>query len=121
MAQKFWQPFCDAIGKPELGGDPRFRTRDDRYRHRAELLAIIETRLAIGSQLQFARALSDAPGLVAPMLVVLLIGVLVDRLVFSTIEREVRRRHGLMEDGASAALSPGCCPPPASGWGAGGA
>jgi NitT/TauT family transport system permease protein len=58
---------------------------------------IIETRPAIGSQLQFARELSDAPQLLALMLVVLLIGVLVDGLVFATIERGVRRRHGLME------------------------
>jgi hypothetical protein len=31
------------------------------------------------------------------MLVVLLIGVLVDGLVFASVEREIRRRHGLLE------------------------
>jgi NitT/TauT family transport system permease protein len=62
-----------------------------------ELLVIIETRPAIGSQLQFARELSDAPGLLAMMLVVLLIGVLVDGLVFAGMEREIRKRHGLLE------------------------
>jgi NitT/TauT family transport system permease protein len=65
-----------------------------------ELLVIIETRPAIGSQLQFARELSDAPQLLALMLVVLVIGVLVDGLLFANLERGVRRRHGLIEVGA---------------------
>jgi NitT/TauT family transport system permease protein len=65
-----------------------------------ELLVIIETRPALGSQLQFARELSDAPGLLALMLVVLLIGVLVDGLCFGTLERGIRRRRGLVDGGA---------------------
>jgi NitT/TauT family transport system permease protein len=64
-----------------------------------ELLVIIETRPALGSQLQFARELSDAPGLLALMLVVLLIGILIDGLVFATIEARLRRRRGLVEIG----------------------
>ena len=47
-----------------------------------ELLVIIETRPSLGTQLQFARELSDAPGLIAMMIVVLIIGILVDSLVF---------------------------------------
>jgi NitT/TauT family transport system permease protein len=65
-----------------------------------ELLVIIETRPAIGSQLQFARELSDAPGLIALMLVVLAIGILIDSLVFAAIEQRIRRRRGLVEVGA---------------------
>jgi len=65
-----------------------------------ELLVIIETRPALGSQLQFARELSDAPGLLALMLVVLLIGILIDGLVFAAIEQRIRRRRGLVEVGA---------------------
>src|SRR5262245_6314518 len=65
-----------------------------------ELLVIIETRPAIGSQLQFARELSDAPALIALMIVVLLIGVLVEGLVFAAIEQRLRRRRGLVELGA---------------------
>jgi NitT/TauT family transport system permease protein len=64
-----------------------------------ELLVIIETRPALGSQLQFARELSDAPGLIALMLVVLLIGILIDSLVFAAIEQRIRRRRGLVEIG----------------------
>jgi NitT/TauT family transport system permease protein len=62
-----------------------------------ELLVIIETRPALGSQLQFARELSDAPALLALMLVVLLIGILVDSLFFETLERGIRKRRGLAE------------------------
>jgi NitT/TauT family transport system permease protein len=62
-----------------------------------ELLVIIETRPALGSQLQFARELSDAPGLLALMLVVLLIGILVDGLVFAALENHMRRRRGLVD------------------------
>ena len=65
-----------------------------------ELLVIIETRPAIGSQLQFARELSDAPALIALMLVVLLIGILIDSLVFAAIEQRIRRRRGLVEVGS---------------------
>ena len=65
-----------------------------------ELLVIIETRPALGSQLQFARELSDAPGLIALMLVVLLIGILIDGLVFSALEHRLRRRRGLVEVGS---------------------
>jgi NitT/TauT family transport system permease protein len=65
-----------------------------------ELLVIIETRPALGSQLQFARELSDAPGLIALMLVVLAIGILIDSLVFAAIEQRIRRRRGLVEVGA---------------------
>ena len=65
-----------------------------------ELLVIIETRPALGSQLHFARELSDAPGLLAVMAVVLIIGILVEGLVFAAIERGIRRRRGLLEVGA---------------------
>ena len=64
-----------------------------------ELLVIIETRPALGSQLQFARELSDAPALIALMIVVLVIGILVDSLVFAAIEQRIRRRRGLIEVG----------------------
>jgi NitT/TauT family transport system permease protein len=65
-----------------------------------ELLVVIDTRPAIGSQLQFARELSDAPALMALMLVVLAIGILIESLVFAAVERRIRRRRGLLEVGA---------------------
>src|SRR5262249_13822639 len=66
-----------------------------------ELLVSIETRAALGSQLPFARELSDAPGLLALMLVVLLIGILVDSLVFAALENHMRRKRGLVDAAAA--------------------
>jgi len=62
-----------------------------------ELLVIIASRPAIGSQLHFARELSDAPGLIALMIVVLGIGILIEGLCFGSIERRIRRQRGLVE------------------------
>lgn len=62
-----------------------------------ELLVIIESRPSIGASLQNARDLSDASGLIAVMIVVLLIGMVVDSLVFGSVERGIRRRRGLTE------------------------
>ncbi len=66
-----------------------------------ELLVIIATRPSIGTRLHFARELSDAPGLLAMMIVVLVIGVIVDGMVFGVIEKRIRRRRGLIEVGAT--------------------
>jgi NitT/TauT family transport system permease protein len=62
-----------------------------------ELLVIIAGRPSIGSRLQFAREFSDALGLMAMMIVILLIGIIVDLLVFGTLDRAIRRRWGLLE------------------------
>ncbi len=62
-----------------------------------ELLVIIAAQPSIGVRLQLGRELSDAPGLLATMIVVLLVGVVVDLAVFGTLERVVRRRWGLLE------------------------
>ena len=60
-----------------------------------ELLVIIGHAPSIGVRLQFSRELSDAEGLLAWMIVVMLLGVLVDGLVFGTLERIIHRRRGL--------------------------
>jgi NitT/TauT family transport system permease protein len=60
-----------------------------------ELLVVIAERPSLGVRLQFARELSDAEGLLATMLVILIIGVLVDALFFTRLEQSVRRRWGL--------------------------
>jgi NitT/TauT family transport system permease protein len=67
-----------------------------------ELLSDIGGRASIGARMQNARDLSDAAGLIAVMIVIFTIGVLVDGLVFSAIERSIRRRRGLVEVGAAA-------------------
>lgn len=62
-----------------------------------ELLVIIAQQPSLGVQLQFQRELSDAEGLLATMIVVLVIGILVDQLLFGTIEKRIRTRRGLAE------------------------
>jgi len=69
-----------------------------------ELLVIIASRPSIGVRLDTARQLSDASGLIAMMIVVLLIGILVDALLFGSVERRIRRNRGLLANGAVAAL-----------------
>lgn len=61
-----------------------------------ELLVIIAARPSLGSRLQFAREFSDAEGLLATMLVILLIGIVVDAVLFGRLESAVRKRWGLL-------------------------
>ena len=60
-----------------------------------ELLVIIGHAPSIGVRLQYSRELSDAEGLLAWMIVVMILGVLIDGLVFGSLERAVHRRRGL--------------------------
>jgi NitT/TauT family transport system permease protein len=62
-----------------------------------ELLVIIASRPSIGVQLQFAREFQNARGLIASMIVILVIGIVIDALLFGTVERALRRRWGLLE------------------------
>ena len=64
-----------------------------------ELLVIIAQQPSLGAQLQFQRELSDAQGLLATMLVILVVGIVVDQLVFGALERRIRARRGLAEAG----------------------
>ena len=61
-----------------------------------ELLVIIANRPSIGVQLQVARDFADAEALLATMILILVLGVVVDALVFGAAERAVRRRRGLL-------------------------
>jgi NitT/TauT family transport system permease protein len=61
-----------------------------------ELLVVIATKTSIGAQLQYARELSDAPRLMAIMIVVFVIGIAVDA-VFEAADRAIRRRWGLID------------------------
>ena len=59
-----------------------------------ELLVIIASRPSLGVQLQFFREFANAPGLIAIMIVILLVGVVVDG-IFSAIANGVRSRRGM--------------------------
>lgn len=62
-----------------------------------ELLVIIAKRPSLGQQLEFTRGNSDYPALIATMLVILVIGIVIDGVVFARAERTIRRRWGLLE------------------------
>lgn len=62
-----------------------------------ELIVIIANKPSIGSVLQVRRNLADAPGLLATMILILVIGILIDTLVFGRLERLVLRRWGLID------------------------
>lgn len=51
--------------------------------------------LSLGNLLQTGRDLNDAPQVMSVMLVIIAIGVTVDRVVFAPVERRVRERWGL--------------------------
>ncbi len=58
-----WRRFCaEVLGEPDLAGDPRFATHEDRLRHRADLEAHIEARFAARTADEIVAAL-DASGI----------------------------------------------------------
>ena len=60
-----------------------------------ELLVIIANSKSLGFLLASNRELVDAPGLMATMIVILVIGIIVDALFFAQIEKRLRHRWGL--------------------------
>ena len=60
-----------------------------------ELLVTIPGHVSIGTIMQQAQAVSDTSELLAAMIVVLVIGIVVDALVFGRLQRAVNRRWGL--------------------------
>jgi NitT/TauT family transport system permease protein len=64
-----------------------------------ELLVVIAGQESIGVLLQTNRNLSNAEGLLAVMIAILVIGIIVDALVFGTLDRAIRRRWGLLDPG----------------------
>jgi NitT/TauT family transport system permease protein len=66
-----------------------------------ELIVLIGGRFSLGQQLDANRQLSDSPGVISVMIVILVIGILVDALLFGTAERWIRRRYGLVDTAAA--------------------
>jgi NitT/TauT family transport system permease protein len=60
-----------------------------------ELLVIISHRPSLGQALEQARTNSDYPGMMATMVVILVVGLVLDSVVFGRLERTVLRRRGL--------------------------
>lgn len=63
-----------------------------------ELIVIIANQPSIGVRMEMERQFSDAVGLMSGMILILVIGVLIDALFFSTIDRALRRRRGLLAE-----------------------
>jgi NitT/TauT family transport system permease protein len=62
-----------------------------------ELLVVVAGQRSIGTVLDQSRQFTDSAGIIAAMIVILVIGIVVDSLVFGVIERRVRRRWGLVD------------------------
>jgi NitT/TauT family transport system permease protein len=62
-----------------------------------ELLVIMADRPSIGFMLNINREFANARGLLAMMIVILVIGIVVDTVLFGTLDRAIRRRWGLLE------------------------
>ncbi|SCK07213.1 formyl-CoA transferase [Streptomyces sp. WMMB 714] len=58
--QRLWHRLCDALGLEHLAGDERFASNTDRMEHRAELIALLEGRLATETTEECVRLLLDA-------------------------------------------------------------
>ncbi len=65
----------------------------------AELLITVIGARTLGQQLDVNRSLPDYPAMYADMVAVLIIGIVIDVLVFGRIERSLRRRCGLVDAG----------------------
>jgi NitT/TauT family transport system permease protein len=63
----------------------------------AELIGGLNGKLGIGQLLQGRQTQADYVGVFEVMIVILVIGILVDSLVFGTMDRAIRRRYGLIE------------------------
>ena len=61
-----------------------------------ELIVVLGA--SVGFLLQQYRNILDAAGLIAMMIVILIIGIVVDAVLFGSLDRWVRRRHGLIDD-----------------------
>ena len=66
----------------------------------AELIGGLNGRLGIGQLLNGAQSVQDYVGVFETMIMILIIGILVDSLVFGTADRAIRRRYGLIDAAA---------------------
>jgi crotonobetainyl-CoA:carnitine CoA-transferase CaiB-like acyl-CoA transferase len=65
--EAIWQRMCDAIGRPELKDDARFRLNADRTRNHRELEAILNRHFATAPRDEWLKRLGDAAVPCAPI------------------------------------------------------
>jgi NitT/TauT family transport system permease protein len=66
-----------------------------------ELLVIIAGKQSLGRVLDVNRQLPDYPGMYATMIVILAIGIIIDTLFFGQVERQIRKRYGLVDSASN--------------------
>ncbi len=66
-----------------------------------ELLVQIAGQESLGRQLDNSAEVADFAGMYATMIVILVIGIVVDSLVFGKLERRIRKRYGLIDAAAT--------------------
>lgn len=62
-----------------------------------ELIVLIPGKESMGYLLQVNRQLNDSAGLLATMIAILVIGIVVDSVLFGFLERSIRQRWGLLD------------------------
>jgi NitT/TauT family transport system permease protein len=62
-----------------------------------ELLVVLRGKESVGFLLNQNREVNNSSGLLATMIVILVIGIVVDSVLFGTLERAIRRRWGLLD------------------------
>ncbi len=67
----------------------------------AELLVNVIGKTSLGQQLEANQALPDFVSMYADIIAVLIIGIVIDRLVFNNIEKAIRKRYGLVDAAAA--------------------
>jgi crotonobetainyl-CoA:carnitine CoA-transferase CaiB-like acyl-CoA transferase len=65
--ENLWQPFCAAVGRPELAHDPRFASRDARAKHRAALSDVLAPTFRERTVAEWMNALEASDVLCAPV------------------------------------------------------
>jgi len=60
VGTKLWEPFCQALGRPELLEDPRFTTNALRTEHQAELFPLIAEATRTKTVAEWIRIMEDA-------------------------------------------------------------
>lgn len=66
-AERFWPRFCEALGLPDLGRDPRYATNAERFARRATLVPLLEERMRERSTARWMEILSKAEVPCAPV------------------------------------------------------
>jgi NitT/TauT family transport system permease protein len=67
----------------------------------AELIVHVSGVVGLGEQMQANKDFFDYAGIYADIIVILLIGIAIDKLLFAPVERRIRKRYGLIDAAAA--------------------